>query len=645
MPIDLTAVAGRFAAVFAGQLRDATAAQKSIEKALARRRESARAAERVTRQLPIFAFYGSAVVLYLTDAQRGALSFGTAEPSLGDHLMGGAGRFLTGLSRATEPFRGDSQETVVPRFVTGADAALSEVDDALRRFAVPHPQMFAPARRRGTDLFGLAALGFRALAQAATTTGEIRRLTGQIRATLPLLSPQAPTAPHMSPRGPEEALDAVAFELVGVTVLIGAAPGLVDVLPGTIDVLLRHTVLLLRSWVLDLLVAGEARVLGLRGDAIEITVTKLARMGGQGVAALGGALGVIGAHVTLSVAVYRSVGAGLAAGVRDFVVLLGRFLTGLVDLMRAVPDLLRVVTAFDMARLPLVHFSLDDLLDADGRAVNTGLRDKLLAALLVAEGVADGVSADQPLLVTLRPLSPRIDAARRLVAALFDSGGPVTLPEGAPLRFHSDFPDLGGALWGEGRRERVLAVVETFQTAVRAGVAASLRGTREGLDLTARAAGEAMRDGWPGTADRVRSAAEQSTVLADRLLGPGEGAPSGPSDAVARAFESWLATGGILLVGEAIPAYVGELATQWRARLAQGTELTVPLTPTSPHILRKRAVLGRVTVPRMTLRLPPGRELDDTLAEEIAGQFADAVRGAYRTGMNRLREPAEQKGP
>ncbi|MFI1105939.1 hypothetical protein [Streptomyces melanogenes] len=645
MPIDLTAVAGRFAAVFAGQLRDATAAQKSIEKALARRREAARAAGRATGQLPIFAFHDSALVLHLADDQRGALLVGTAEPSLGDHLTGGAARLVTGLARATEPFRGDSQETVVPRFVTSVDAALSDVDEAMRRFAVPHPQMFAPARRPGTDLFGVAALGLRALVQAATTTGEIRRLTEEIRATLPLPAPQAPTAPQMPQRGPDETLDAVAFELLGATVLIGAAPGLVDVLPGTTDVLLRHTVLLLRSWVLDLLVAGEAKVLALRGDAIEFTVAKPARMGGQGMAMLGGALGVIGAHVTLSAAVYRSVGAGLAVAIGDFVVLLGRFLTGLVDLMRAVPDLLRAVTAFDMARLPLVHLSLDDVLDADGRAVNTALRDKLLAALLVAEGIAVGASADQPLLVTLRPLAPRIDAARRLVAALFDSGQPVTLPEAAPLRFHSDFPDLGGALFGEGRREQLLAVVETFHGAVRTHVAASLGRTREGLNLTAGAVSEAMRDGWPGTADRVRSATEQAIALTDRLLGPEQNTQPGPLDAVARAFESWLATGGILLVGEAIPAYVGELAAQWRARLAEGSELTAPLTPTSPHILRKRAVLGRVAVPRVTLRLPPGRELDDTLAQKIAGQFADAVRGAYRTGANRLRELAEQKGP
>ncbi|MFI1169993.1 hypothetical protein [Streptomyces melanogenes] len=644
MPIDLTAVASRFAAVFAGQLRDATAAQKGIEKALARRREAARAAERATGQLPILTFHGSALMLYLADAQHGALFASAAEPSLGDHLAGDARHFLTGLSRATAPFRSDSQETVVLRFVAGAEAALAEVDDPVRRFAVPHPEVFAPAHRRGADLFGLAALGFRALAQAATTTGGIRRLTEQIRGVLPLPAPQATVVPYTWPRTPDEALDAAAFELIAVTVLIGAAPGLIDVLPGTADVLLRHTVLLLKSWVLDLLAVGEAKVLELRGDAIEITVTRLSRMGGQGVAMLGGALGVIGSQVTLSAAVYRSVGTALATGIGDFVVLLGRFLVGLVELVRALPDLLRVVTAFDMARLPLVHFSLDDLLDADGNAVNTALRDKLLAALLVAEGISVGVSADQPLLVTLRPLAPRIDAARRLVSALFDSSGPVTLPEGAPSRFRSDFPDLGGALFGEGRRERVLAVVEAFQGAVRTGVTASLRRTQEGLGLAARAAGDAGRDWRAGPADGMWPAAEQATALTDRLLGPEQGAPPGPSGAIARAFESWLATGGILLVGEAIPGYVGELAAQWRARLAEGTELTAPLTPTSPHILRKRAVLGRVTVPRMTLRLPRGRELDEVLAEEIAGQFAHAVRGAYRTGTDRLRELAGKKG-
>jgi hypothetical protein len=112
-------------------------------------------------------------------------------------------------------------------------------------------------------------------------------------------------------------------------------------------------------------------------------------------------------------------------------------------------------------------------------------------------------------------------------------------------------------------------------------------------------------------------------------------------DPLAAAFEGWLAAGGFELIGDVIGGYVDGLAAHWRERqVAEDTEPTTVVTPTSPHLLRRNATVGRVVLPRLTVRAAPGRALDEELADAVAARFAVAVREAYAAGSQRLRDLA-----
>jgi hypothetical protein len=82
------------------------------------------------------------------------------------------------------------------------------------------------------------------------------------------------------------------------------------------------------------------------------------------------------------------------------------------------------------------------------------------------------------------------------------------------------------------------------------------------------------------------------------------------------------------------------MSEYWRHQVEAGEELTAPMTPTSPHILRQRAVLGKVAVPRITLRAAPRRQLDESLVEFMRDAFQTAVERCYITGQRRFTELA-----
>lgn len=674
MPIDLAALASRFADAFAAQLKGVIVAHRFVREALHRRRDAARLVDRATESFPIVRFHNGAVTMVLAPGQRGSLTSALPEVSLREHLARGGQDFVAGLARAVEPLRGDSQETAIARFLGGAQQALAEVESSVRRFAVPGAGMFDPTpgkdgSRTASDLFGLAALGFRVLAEASTTSGEVKRLVEQVSGTLGILGvssngtsalgqPQsAPVEPAV--RSMAETLDAMAYEALGAVVIIGSLPSL-------IDTMLTGMALQLKLWVLHELAAIERYVLDLRATVFETVFGGLVGLAERGLLLAGGAYRVIGANVAFQLRFLRVFGTRLAVGVREFVVGLGGFLVDVATLLGAIPGLLQAITGFELTSLVwsklgwltghTVHITLDNLLDSGGHAVNTLLQKELNVLLDGGEKILDRLDKP-PVRWVLRDKIAhgrrQLTRARWLVRELFGgSGGKVvpTLAEAAPLRFHSDFPDLGDTVFGGGRRAAILADVTRLEHAVRRGVAAALTSTSRGFeDLATGLAADATRSATVDVGGRLAGQAGQADRLADVVFGPEvaeqrRGVAERPTDVVAAAVEAWLATGGILAVGEAIPCYVGEMAEHWRAQLAEGTELTAELTPTSKHILRRRATLGRVALPRLTLRAAPGRQLDEEFADVVASRFAQAVRDAYRTGQRRLRELAEIGG-
>ncbi|MFL6120429.1 hypothetical protein [Actinophytocola sp.] len=654
MPIDFAAIAARFAVAFAAQLKNAVTAQKSLEKALGRRRDAARLVDRATGGFPIVRFYDGAVSLVLPPNQRALLTLATPPLSVGQGLAAGGHDFLDGLALATAPLRGDSQETAIARFLTGADSALREVEASLVRFEKAGPQMFDPNRRTASDLFGLAALGFRALAEASRRSGELQRLTEQLAATTGVLGMAlpVPAAPDggaaASTRSMAETMDALAYEVVAGIVVIGTLPGLIeDLVTGLVP--------WLELVVLGELSAIEQHVLDFRAAAFEAVFGGLTRLADRGTHLISGAHYVIAAHVTFELRFLRVFATELAVGVRDFIHGLTEFLGDVVDLVRWLPTLLQAVTGFELTRIGSsalgwvtehsINVSLDNLLDDDGTGVNRTLQARLNWLIDKFEGALRKAHENRVVRWVAGDYVERglraVASARWLVRELFVSGGPTDaiprLPEAAPLVFHSDFPNLGETFFGAPTRAGVVGGVERIERALRTGVGTALNRTaRAFTDLAGEFATEATRSATVDT--RLARVAEQSDRLADTVFGPEVAAErrERPEEAVARALESWLATGGFLLVGEVIPGYVAELAAHWRATLAEGTELTAELTPTSPHILRRRATLGKVALPRLTLHGGVGTELDEEFADAVADRFAGAVRDAYETGQRKL---------
>ncbi|WP_432949904.1 hypothetical protein ACQPXM_17690 [Kribbella sp. CA-253562] len=672
MPIDFAAVAARYAAAFALQLRVVTV-QQAIGSALERRQEAAKLVDLATESFPIVRFFNGAVTLWLPPGQRGSLTPAAPPRSFLDHLAEGAGGFLDGLGRAIAPLRGTSQETAIARFLTAAERALADIETSVRRFRTPSPRMFDPDSRNASDLFGLLGLAVRVLGEASTTSGAVRRLAGQLRAAItavgmPLpdkvfrvLGPPAGGEPPPAARTLAETADALARNALAAIVLVGSLPSL-------IDWLLTDGAVALRLWVLDAFEKVERQLYRLRGTAFEVVFGGGTGLVQRGVLLAGAIQKVLGANVEFQLKFYRAYGVQFATGVRDFVIGLGEFLKDVVSLLQAIPGLLQAITRFGLDELLraklgwaahlVPNLRLDDLLDADGFAVNTGLRDNLVDALNAADRLLDDLDRNLPVLEFTegyRYGKRQIARGRRLVQGLFTGGGagaavPV-LTEGPPLDFRSDFPDLGKMLFGEGRDQQYVAAVTRLEhAAVIANEKVFRRVSRGMYALADRFTAESARAAKADEKGRLAGLGEQADRVAESFYGPEVAAQrkavqQRPRDPMAHAFEAWLAstssTGGFLLIGEVIPAYAGELAAAWRAQLAEGTELTAELTPTSPHILRKRAVLGRVRVPRLTLRAAPGRALDQRFAGEVADLFGDVTRDAYLTGQRRVRELAE----
>jgi hypothetical protein len=105
-----------------------------------------------------------------------------------------------------------------------------------------------------------------------------------------------------------------------------------------------------------------------------------------------------------------------------------------------------------------------------------------------------------------------------------------------------------------------------------------------------------------------------------------------PIDRFARAFETSMGKGGFLIIGEVLPGYVGAMRSYWLGHWDQISEASEPMT--SPHILARRARLGRVRMRSMTLRVEAD-SLDDDLARNVARRFRTAIQDAYQTGVAR----------
>ncbi|MFF3450530.1 hypothetical protein ACFYXJ_25700 [Streptomyces sp. NPDC002667] len=605
MPIDFAAAAARFAGAFAAQEHALRVARHAVRPALERRLLAGRQTDLATARFPALRFTDGAVTLRVPPSQRGALTRTASVPRPADAGLA----FLAGLTR---PLRLDGTDAV-PGLIEALLAVLAALDASVSG-AVPRPAVFD-----STDPVAVGVLAFRALSEAGVRGGELDVFVSRIRPLAPVPGGETapPSAPTASPAG---SLDGIAEGIAAGIAAVALLPAVAESLLGVLGTVLARTLAEQRRTVLDL-----------RGDLLDTVFARFAGLTATAARLARGTAGLLGSHLDLTVRFWVAFGTALGARIRDFVGALGHALRGVVRFLRV--TLFAVTTAFDFNLLRLLpwvgdsfvtrvtRFSLDDLLDKPGTGLNRALYEDLSAVL---ESIRKRVRRSP---LVLWPYARRqLRRARSLLDALFDTHGPghvllPEFPEGAPLTFRSDFPRLIDPALGPALAGAVGALGDGLRTAARG----ALTGTAAGLAGLADASLAARRDarGIPDL-DRV---GDRSAALADRVFGDEirRQGTAPPPDGLARTFGTWLADGGFVVIGAVVDGYVAALADRAAAPL-----------PTSPRILR-RAALGRVVLPRLTLRVRTGGDLDEDLADTVAAAFAGAVRDAFRTGERRLR--------
>ncbi|HEX5369038.1 MAG TPA: hypothetical protein VFY10_06440, partial [Dehalococcoidia bacterium] len=476
MPLDFAAIAALFQERVQLETRLIAMAQEGISGPLGKRLTAARSVDAATSQFPIIRFYNGAPVMKITASQLGSLALVTPPPSVIQGVVQGSLGFARGFAEIWAPFKGNSQESVLLRFSRGIDDALGEIEASLKRFEKPTPEMFDPQKARGSDIFGLAALAFRALDEASRRGGDLENLRSQIVSTLLVLGPEQPStvgaggSQTPTEEGPSrsigEKLDFAAYSLLGGIVTLALMPGLVDLL-------LEGVVIRVKSWLLDEFSGIERSVMDLRASMIRGTFNGIIDWTNAAINLLGGIHEVLGANIAFMLKFWREFGTEFATSVRDFVIKLVDYFQGWITLVRALPDILQAVTSFDLTLLLrnklggvvdyVPSLRLDELLDSSGEKINLGKyeewmilldagEDALVAGPALLTGLIGTLLLSSKILYGLR----QINRMRRLMNALFPgaSWNPLllgtirTIPranflkEAPPLDFKSDFPNL-----------------------------------------------------------------------------------------------------------------------------------------------------------------------------------------------------------
>lgn len=647
MPIDLLPITAAWLAAFEAHRRHIVGVAGLLERWLVEREERLGDLERRSRGFPVFAFEGRALSLAIAPQQHGALRPYRSAGAAWAAPFVAFGRGFTRIPQAIE------DELVLPNVLGAVERMVALVAGSVDRLVEPRPETFDPRNARASDLFGLFAMAWRGL---TTSTGQLRgvvRDIGLARDRFAAPGGGETASRDGSPTGPGigETLGDVGRWLAGAIMLLPAIPDWIRTLASA--AWLRG-----RVWLLDTFQGIEARVFDVRRQVLEFmlqTLPELLREVPALVSAMATMLQWSIQYFALVARVYFEVA---VHALTQFVRGIYRQINGFIDTINDILSLVDRILDFDLLNLikPFmgvagvvidmigVRFTIDDLIEVGTGTVNLLMYGTLKSAILAAR-VAVGASGHIPVIGRIPYLGSRLNAYRRrllralglldqIVDALFrDTGGPMVETAAPRVTPMPNFYDL---LFGAPPSD-IADQVRGFGAALAGNVRAlfeRVAGTLRGFaSVFATTAADLARTGPAGRmAGFGRDAAGMANDLYDdqiRALGGRIAAtPTGP-------FERWLAGNGFRIIERAIPIYVEEMHAYWQEQSRSGDEPYLEITPTSPHILARRARLGRVRVPRLTLRAN-GRAHDDALVAELARNFHDAVQDAYSDGQREL---------
>lgn len=654
MPIDLLPITSTWLTAFEVHRRRIIGLAGLLERWLAERHERMAELERRTRAFPIFAFEGRALSAAIDPQQHGALRAYANAGSAWAAPFVAFGRGFTRIPQAVE------DELILPNLLGAIEGVFDLIRGSIDRLIDPRASTFNPDTARFSDVFGLLAMAWRGL---TTSTGQLRLLVrdlGLARDQFAAPGGAAAVVPVPTAPGDDAAGSSGDGDMLGdIGRYLTAAIALLPALPDWISTLLSAAWLRARDWLLDTFQGFERRVFELRRQVLEFmlqTLPGLLREVPALVAAVATMLQWSIQYFALVARIYFEVAVdaltrfvrGIYTYVNDFIATINRVFAMIDRILNF--DILDLIKPFlgvtgviiDMIG---IRFTVNDLIDVGTGTVNFVLYASLKTAIFAARNAlrAAGPSRYIPF------VGSDINSARRkalwalglveqIVDALFrDTGGMMTETAGPTL---TSMPNLYDQLFGAPPADlgnQVREFGRALGTSVR-GLFERVSGTLRNLgEVFSRTAADLART---GPAQRMERFGRDAAGLANQLYDDqirtlGERIQAQPIGA----FERWLAGDGFRIIQAAIPLYIAEMRAWWREQARAGEESMVEITPTSPHILARRVRLGRVRVPRLTLRAN-GRAHDEALVRELAQRFHDAVRTAYSDGQRELAQIA-----
>jgi hypothetical protein len=523
--------------------------------------DAAEAAERASRALPVLEFLDDALVVRLEVSPADRLVLGA--DGLVDGIVAGGRDFVSGLRYVPTAIE---SELAMMNLVAVPAAALGAVADSLARFQTASPELFDPRDRRLMDVFGIAGLVFRALAEDPDQLQLllVRTITTVKKNAALLDRGSGGAAPST---GGTSALDALGPAIAEVALLL-------PILPEVLIVALDDVLLPLQAELLATFreIAGDAYAL--RQIVLTDVLLKLDLLS-FGAVLLDALQDIVVSLATPLASAIPAITHAFSDGLRKFFDALKAWADWIVVLVRIYADLSEALLDTNLS--PIGTYTVRDLLDKGASAAGSKLR----------EGLKDAADqyAKYRYLKSKVTSDPALTADQQagyheLIDALLTLRDPG-IGDAAGYSGGVGFPDLWDGLLSGGRGAKVIDAVDRFGTTLRSGVTTSL----EGASASALAVGDRFRKESDSVAlgGRALAIGLGSGPAAMAAMAFGGERPSAGTDPLALAWDELVARGGFALVAAALPVYVEALRAASRARRPP------PDADTSPHLLLRRA--------------------------------------------------------
>jgi hypothetical protein len=631
--IDLDHITGPFRSIGAFQLTPIAYMFQRLGKWLDDRVKKADELEESSRGFPVVWIDGDAVQCWLDDIQRGALSPNGSPPGFWDQIRAIGAAFVAGLKRFPEMI---ANEKIIPRFLSTAAASLQAILDSVKRFETPTASTFDPALRTAGDLFGIAAMGFRAV---LSSKEQILRFlfSDVLLSYLVIQGGKKEGAAPADPKSTTDMLDSVARYILGALMILPHLPELVGRLWESANIAIRNNTI-------EALSKREAKVFGLRRTIIDLFYVRFRDLIVTALAYVQAAGTVITMQATFWLAFVHLYGLRLLLDIRKIVDDVADYIFKVVAWIKDIfITSIDNILNFDLAPYIVVLLGgvpgwlLSKIVSPPPFTVLALIHEEAHNLLLtwIGETIAL-LSLGFPWTL---PVQRRLIELGKVVHKVFSPVLPP-LPEPAfskPAPFPNIFDQWAKAAKASDIEKKFDDLSRQLPEELHNVIGAAADAMGKAGDRFDNLAAAAARG---GSMEEYMALSGRAASLARNAFGPerqklNEKLTEDQKDIVASSFESWLAMGGFELIGQFLEQYIAGMFDWFRKQESTGDELMAHITKTSPAILAKNKVLGRVLMQRLTIDAR-GRKLDGGLAQEIADRFRGAIFDAYATGQKEL---------